>query len=87
LPQEVEARRGRHHGRSERAESAQAKLNAGDGETAAVRSESGPGHRRKGDEQMRKIALRLRRKTTMTWEWMAQRLKIGAAGYAANYVR
>jgi hypothetical protein len=43
--------------------------------------------RRKGDKHKRKIALRLRRETTMTCEWIAQRLKMGAAGYAANCVR
>src|SRR3982074_921393 len=43
--------------------------------------------RRKGDKHKRKIALRLRRETTMTWEWIAQRLEMGAAGYAANCVR
>jgi hypothetical protein len=43
--------------------------------------------RRNGDKHKREIALRLRRETTMTWEWIAQRLAMGAAGYAANCVR
>jgi hypothetical protein len=34
-----------------------------------------------------KIALHLRTETTMTWDWIAQRLAMGEGAYAANSVR
>ena len=43
--------------------------------------------RRKGDGQMVAVAQRLRSETTMTWAWIAARLHMGAAGYAANCLR
>ena len=41
----------------------------------------------KGDSQKVKIASRLRKETTMTWDWIAQNLAMGASAYAANCVR
>ena len=43
--------------------------------------------RPKGDREKARIALRLRAETTMTWEWIAERVAMGARGYAANRVR
>jgi len=43
--------------------------------------------RRKGDKEKVKIATRLRCETTMTLGWIAQRLAMGATGYAAQCVR
>ena len=43
--------------------------------------------RRKGDREKAKLAWRLRQETTMTWDWMAEKLAMGSAGYAANCVR
>lgn len=43
--------------------------------------------RKKGDKQKVKIALRLRKETTMSWQWIAQRLVMGSGAYAANSVR
>jgi hypothetical protein len=43
--------------------------------------------RRKGDREKVRIARRLRKETTMTLEWIAGRLNMGAAGYAAQCLR
>ena len=43
--------------------------------------------RRKGDREKVKIARRLRKETTMTLDWIAERLNMGAAGYAAQCLR
>jgi hypothetical protein len=43
--------------------------------------------RRKGDLEKLSIARRLRAETTMTLSWIAQRLKMGAAGSIANCLR
>ena len=43
--------------------------------------------RPKGDREKAKIGKRLREETTMTWEWIAERVAMGARGYAANRVR
>ena len=43
--------------------------------------------RRKGDSQKVPIARRLRRDTTMTLHWIAERLKMGTAGSLANLLR
>jgi len=43
--------------------------------------------RRKGDAQKLKIAQRLRRNTTMTLNWIAKRLSMGAASSLANLLR
>jgi hypothetical protein len=43
--------------------------------------------RRKGDAQKLKLARRLRQETTMTLQWIANRLHMGAAGSLANLLR
>jgi hypothetical protein len=43
--------------------------------------------RRKGDAQKLRIARRLRQETTMTLNWIAKRLNMGAAGALANLLR
>lgn len=43
--------------------------------------------RRKGDSEKVKMARRLRAETTMTLSWIAGRLSMGAAGYAAQCLR
>jgi putative transposase len=43
--------------------------------------------RRKGDWQKLALARRLRRETTMTLNWIAERLNMGAAGSLANLLR
>ena len=42
---------------------------------------------KKGDRRKVRIAARLRRETTMSWNWIATRLAMGTSGYAANCVR
>ena len=43
--------------------------------------------RRKGDREKVKLAQRLRSQTTMTLDWIAARLQMGTAGYAAQCLR
>src|SRR6266404_5184363 len=43
--------------------------------------------RRKGDKEKVKIGRRLRNETTMTLNWIAERLAMGVAGYAAQCLR
>ena len=43
--------------------------------------------RRKGDLKKARVARRLRRETTMTLSWIAQRLNMGTAGSLANRLR
>jgi len=45
------------------------------------------GQRRKGDAQKLKLARRLRQETTMTLNWIAERLNMGTAGSLANLLR
>jgi len=80
---------GRHHGGIERQETAEAQAErllrkeldrAG---LTTARLEASP----KNSPKKVKIALILRRDTTMTWDWIAQRLTLGSAGYAAQCVR
>ena len=43
--------------------------------------------RRKSDPQKVRIAARLRRETTMTLEWIADRLRMGAATHVASLLQ
>jgi hypothetical protein len=43
--------------------------------------------RPKGDRQKARIALRLREETTMTWDWIAEKLAMGVGAHAAHCVR
>lgn len=40
----------------------------------------------KGDLDKVRIAVRLRRETTVTFEWIAERLRMGSRSYAQNLV-
>jgi hypothetical protein len=80
---------GPHHAGAEKQESAQAKAERilpeelGRGKLGIEDLEK----RKRADPVKVKIALRLRQETTMTWDWIAQRLAMGAGAYAANSVR
>jgi len=89
LLEEMGGKLGPHHGGSERQEIAEARAERLLREELAKRG-WGDGEmeqRRKGDGEKIKIARRLRAQTTMSWAWIAERLRMGAAGYAANCVR
>ena len=89
LLEQMETRFGLHHAGEERKESAQAKaerLLKAELARRGVRAEDLKG-RRKSDKQKIRIARRLRRETMMSWQWIAERLSMGTAGYAANCVR
>jgi REP element-mobilizing transposase RayT len=75
---------GRHHGGEERQETDTARAQRVLAEEMRRRGWN-PGdimRRRKGDKEKVKMAARLRRETTMTLDWIAQELNMGAAGYA-----
>jgi len=80
---------GAHHGGPERIESAEAKAQRVVAEE--IRRLGWDSlqlqHRRKGDQNKIALARRLRTETTMSWTWIAKRLHMGAAAYAANCVR
>ena len=80
---------GRHHGGAERRESAEEnaekilkeELKRLGWDRKELKS------RRKGDPAKVQVARRLRKETTMNWQWIAASLAMGAAGYAAECVR
>ncbi|MDB6065211.1 MAG: hypothetical protein JWR26_1419 [Pedosphaera sp.] len=80
---------GPHHGGEERRESEEAWV----GELVARElkrlnlSEPDLERRRKSDARKVRVAQRLRRETTMSLNWIAKRLKMGAAGSLANLLR
>ncbi len=80
---------GPHHGGSERQEIAEARAERLLREELAKRGwgDVEMEQRRKGDGEKIKMARQLRAQTTMSWAWIAERLRMGAAGYAANCVR
>jgi hypothetical protein len=45
------------------------------------------GQLRKADQEKLKIAWPLRTETTLTFQWIARHLSMGAPGYAANCLR
>jgi REP element-mobilizing transposase RayT len=86
---QMESKLGRHHGGPERQESAVSRaerLLSGELKRRGWGSEQLAG-RRKGDREKVRIARRLRKETTMTLDWIAGRLNMGAAGYAAQCLR
>ena len=89
LLQQMSTRMSRHHGGDERQETAEAQAARIIAEELRRRKWEGSEleRRRKGDREKLKIARRLRRETTMTLNWIAQRLKMGASGYLANCLR
>ena len=80
---------GRHHGGPERQESAQARAERLLAEELKRRgwSHEELDQRPKGDRVKVQMAKRLRKETTMTMDWIARKLNMGAAGYAANCLR
>jgi len=85
----MEAKLGRHHGGPERQETATARaerLLAGELKRRGWSTEQLEA-RRKGDPEKVKMARRLRGETTMTLDWIASRLHMGAAGYTAHCLR
>jgi hypothetical protein len=75
----MEGRMGRHHGGVERQETAEQRA-------ARLVAEEFK-RRKKSDRAKAQIAQRLRQETTVTWDWIARGLVMGASGYAANCVR
>jgi REP element-mobilizing transposase RayT len=86
---QMEPRLGRHHGGPERQETAVSRAERLLAEELARRGWTAEqlAGRRKGDPDKVSIARRLRSETTMTLDWIAARLKMGAAGYAAHCLR
>jgi putative transposase len=89
LLEQMAKKMGRNHGGGERQETAEAQA-----ERIVVeelrRRKWGPSElerRRKGDQEKVRIARRLRMETTMTLNWIAQRLKMGTDGHVANCLR
>ena len=84
-----EPKLGRHHGGPERQETAASRAERLLAEELKRRGwTSGQlTGRRKGNREKVKIARRLRKETTMALDWIAQRLNMGAAGYAAHCLR
>jgi len=80
---------GRHHGGSERLETAEAKAQRIVKEEMARRGWGAAEleQRRKADAEKIKIARRLRAETTMTWAWIAERLAMGTSGYTSDCLR
>jgi REP element-mobilizing transposase RayT len=86
LLEQMESKFGRHHGGPEREETAAAgaeRMLAEELKRRGWASDQLAG-RRKGDLEKVKIARRLRKETTMTLDWIAERLNMGAAGYTAQ---
>ncbi len=79
----------RYYGGTERQEAAEARAERILAEELR-RRKWGPGElgrRRKGDKEKVKIGWRLRNETTMTLKWIAERLAMGVADYAAQCLR
>jgi putative transposase len=85
----MRSRTGTRHGGAERRESEAAWAEQLVGEELKRRrwTAADLAQRRKGDAQKLKMARRLRQETTMTLDWIAQRLNMGAAGSLANLLR
>jgi putative transposase len=89
LLEQMEGKMGRHHGGVERQETAEQRasrllaeeLKRRDWDLSELK------RRKKSDHTKAEIAQRLRRETTVTWDWIARGLVMGASGYAANCVR
>jgi REP element-mobilizing transposase RayT len=89
LLEQMTRKMGRNHGGDERQETAEAQAVRIVAEELR-RRKWGPSEldrRRKGDPEKVRIARRLRMETTMTLNWIAQRLKMGAGGHVANCLR
>lgn len=86
---QMEGKMGRHHGGAERRESAEQKAQRILHEELKRRGWDAKElkRRRKGDLGKVQVARRLRKETTMPWQWIATSLIMGAADYAAACVR
>jgi putative transposase len=89
LLEQMEGKLGRHHGgvaRQETAEQRASRLLAEELERRGW-DEAELKRRKKSDPTKAEMAQRLRRETTVTWDWIARSLLMGASAYAANCVR
>jgi putative transposase len=86
---QMDGKMGRHHGGSERRESAEQSAEKILREELKRRGwdRQELKRRKKGDQGKVQMARRLRQETTMSWQWIAACLVMGAAGYAADCVR
>jgi len=89
LAESMGSRMGRHHGGYERHETAEVHAERILAEELRRRrwTRFDLESRRKGDPEKVTIAGRLRGETTMTLDWIAQRLAMGTSGYLANCLR
>ena len=89
LLEQMEGKIKRHHGSVERKETAQERAQRSLMEELKRRGwdEAELKRRKKSDHTKAEIARRLRRETTVTWDWIARSLLMGASAYAANCVR
>jgi hypothetical protein len=90
LLEQMSGKMGRHHGGVERQETAEQEASRLLAEELTRRGWSaGELKRRKksSDHGKAAIAQRLRRETTVTWDWIARSLLMGVSGHAANCVR
>ena len=86
---QMETKLGRHHGGGERLESEMmraSRLLAQEMKRRGL-SEADLANRRKGDGEKVRMAAQLRRETTMTLDWIARELHMGAPGYVAQCLR
>ena len=79
LLEQMEAKIRRHHGGVKRQETAEQRASRLLAEELK--------RRKKSDHTKAEMAQRLRRETTVSWEWIARSLLMGASAYAANCVR
>ena len=89
LLEQMGGKMGRHHGGQERQETEEARAECILAKEVKRRRWAADelAKRRKGDREKVRIARRLRGETTMTMEWIAKRLNLGAAGYATSCLR
>jgi hypothetical protein len=89
LLQQMESSFGHHHDGVEKQQSAEAKAQrilSDELKQRKIRTEELE-KLKKGDPLKVKMAFRLRQETTMTWDWIAQQLAMGADGCADSAVR
>jgi len=86
---QMEGKVGPHHGGPERRESAERRAQRILHEELKRRGwdRNELKRRRKADPGKVQVARRLRKETTMNWQWIAASLAMGVAGYAAACVR
>ena len=89
LLEQMSGKMGSHHGGEERSETAGVKAGRVLKEELERRGWKAAEleRRRKGDPQKIKMAQRLRRETTMTWNWIADHLRMDAGAAVANRLR